>query len=474
MPNSKYTAGFHFVVSTSGQAPTRQDRRAIKSHATRAQGKRRKGAQLRSWIDPDRKLDPAERDSESPELPIALLGPRRVGGDLSALQVPDGIEPAFLQDLLKIINFNKVGTYPYEVCLKVHPVERGWFPYMISDICCIHTMLFSASAFLDGQVSVERISARAAFHHGQTLNHLQTRLDAFERGQRDALSDSTLMVIILLIGAANFVGDFAAAKNHLAGLLKIVNLRGGVRSLNTHNNLQVKVCRADLELSLSLGNRPYLFREGLSWDCFLADRAVIRCSHEPYEAQVQHFVKSKLDARLANCWKDLHAFSCLSNLAFQTTGTLSPVTYHEAMISIIYRLAHLSFEDATVQEAIRVGLLVFASTLFITRFRLSLPLQGLLTSLENCLFVLHQSNNIDLPLPIALWLIASYLAVVSEQAPPKSWQSTRLSTLIVLAKVDTWSRIREILKSIMWVEFIHDEPGRKLFETLSLPPKGAS
>jgi hypothetical protein len=135
-------------------------------------------------------------------------------------------------------------VYPYEVCLHVHPVERGWFPYMISDICCIHSMMFSVRAFVDRASHGSQTSRLAAFHYAQTLQLLQARLNAFEQGQRDIVfCDSTLMVISTLAEAAELTGDFAAAENHIDGLLKIVSLRGGVRSLNTHNNMQVKVCR---------------------------------------------------------------------------------------------------------------------------------------------------------------------------------------------------------------------------------------
>ena len=51
------------------------------------------------------------------------------------------------------------------------------------------------------------------------------------------------MVVITLAQAAELIGDLAAVENHVKGLEKIVSLRGGVRALTTHNNLQVKVCR---------------------------------------------------------------------------------------------------------------------------------------------------------------------------------------------------------------------------------------
>ena len=51
------------------------------------------------------------------------------------------------------------------------------------------------------------------------------------------------MVIVFLAAAAEITGDFVAVENHVNGLLNIIKLRGGLASLHTHNNMQIKVCR---------------------------------------------------------------------------------------------------------------------------------------------------------------------------------------------------------------------------------------
>ena len=101
-------------------------------------------------------------------------------------------------------------------------------------------MMFCVRAFVESTVH-EQLSNPACFHYGQTLQLLQARLNEFSHTL--AISDSTIMVIITLMQAAELTGDFAALENHVNGLRKIVSLRGGVHALNTHNNLQVKVCR---------------------------------------------------------------------------------------------------------------------------------------------------------------------------------------------------------------------------------------
>ena len=101
-------------------------------------------------------------------------------------------------------------------------------------------MMFAVRAFIESALH-DQLSTLAYFHYGQTLQLLQARLN--ESDQTRAISDSTIMVVITLAQAAELTGDFAAVANHVKGMNRIVCLRGGVRALNTHNNLQVKVCR---------------------------------------------------------------------------------------------------------------------------------------------------------------------------------------------------------------------------------------
>lgn len=216
-------------------------------------------------------------------------------------------------------------------------------------------------------------------------------------------------------------------------------------------------------LALRSGSHARLFREGIAWDCFIADRGVIRCSHEPYQAQIHAFVDA-LDPKFGNCWKDLHAFSCMSNLAYQTTHKLSPDTYNEMMISILYRLMHLSFEEGSLQEAIRTGLLTFSSTIFLTRLYMKHPYEHLFNLFSSALFKLCQSTSITVPQPIMLWLMILYHVVAYNQPSPGDWQTVWLGKAVSLTGVTIWPQAHGILKSIMWVDFVHDVPGKKAFE----------
>lgn len=101
-------------------------------------------------------------------------------------------------------------------------------------------MMFSVRAFTDG-AQPNQLSRCARLHLAKTLQMLQARLH--DSDQSFAISDGTIIVVFFLASAAELMGDFAAVENHIRGLEKIINLRGGVWALNVHNNLHVKVCR---------------------------------------------------------------------------------------------------------------------------------------------------------------------------------------------------------------------------------------
>ena len=104
------TAGLQFIVSTPAQTLDKHDRKAIRSHATRARATRpRKHAvQLWSWISPNRELG-SLRNAAAEEAPIQesmvanAPSPRQFGSHFSGLQLPSGVEPHMIQDLVKCV-----------------------------------------------------------------------------------------------------------------------------------------------------------------------------------------------------------------------------------------------------------------------------------------------------------------------------------------------------------------------------------
>ena len=220
------------------------------------------------------------------------------------------------------------------------------------------------------------------------------------------------------------------------------------------------------------GHRPRLLKEGLSWDPFIADRDLIHCSHQPHDADIRTFIETAVDTRLYNVLRDLHTFSCISNLAYETTRKLSPDIYNEIIISLLYRLTHLSFENESnpLQESLRTGLMTFSWLIFMQRDFMRHPYDHLLKSFSNAILRLRRSTEIDLPVPITLWLtmllhlVAPQDSSSSSPATATDWHTIWLDEVISHKGITSWVRAREILRSVVWVGFIHDGPGKRVFE----------
>ena len=99
-------AGFRFVVTTPAQPANEDDTKAIRTHATRAGVAGRQRLQPRSWISRGREIGThttAQEATISNHVP-AISSPKRVGGAFSGLQLPSGVEPYMIRDLVKCIH----------------------------------------------------------------------------------------------------------------------------------------------------------------------------------------------------------------------------------------------------------------------------------------------------------------------------------------------------------------------------------
>lgn len=226
--------------------------------------------------------------------------------------------------------------------------------------------------------------------------------------------------------------------------------------------------RADLASAILTGHQPRLLKEDISWDPFIADHELIHCSHQGDDAGLRTFLEAIVDAKLLNIIRDLHTFACISNLAYETTSKLSPETYNEIFISSLYRLTHLSFDADPIQESIRTGLMAFSSAIYLQPTFMEHAYDNLFNTYSNALFSLHQSPDIDLPVSIKLWLTILFHLVAHKEPCSGDWQIVWFDETITQAGLNSWSQVREILRSFMWVGFIHDRPGREFFEAARL------
>ena len=182
-----------------------------------------------------------------------------------------------------------------------------------------------------------------------------------------------------------------------------------------------------------------------------------------------------LHQKLLKVLEDVHAFSCISNLAYQTTRKLAPEMYNEAMISIIYRLMHLSFEPNSLEELLRLGLLCYSTTIFLFN-RYDSPYQNLLRGFLKALIKLHKAQRSEMLSSIQLWLVMLPNLINSNGGNRDGITSDPdidlLPEVLERYRVVSWSQAREMLLSVAWVGFVHDQRGETAFHGARARGKG--
>lgn len=131
--------------------------------------------------------------------------------------------------------------YPTELCLVVRPASGGWFAGFWTDVVYFHALLFSAAIIADTSQGAS-LSASSMTYLSHTIRLLQKRLK--EPDPNLVASDATIMTVVGLSATAAICDDMDAARNHVSGLFRLVELRGGFKALSGNNpRLIAKVCK---------------------------------------------------------------------------------------------------------------------------------------------------------------------------------------------------------------------------------------
>ena len=114
---------------------------------------------------------------------------------------------------------------------------------MTFDAAYLHAMAFGTQAFFSWALGRNSFPAGdcASVHLVKTLRLLRERL--LLNDERQMLTNQTMSVILTLAVYARFTVDSTSGKNHLLGLRKIVNLRGGIFTFRDNPSLLTEIFR---------------------------------------------------------------------------------------------------------------------------------------------------------------------------------------------------------------------------------------
>ncbi|KAH7141032.1 hypothetical protein EDB81DRAFT_69629 [Dactylonectria macrodidyma] len=363
---------------------------------------------------------------------------------------------------------------PSQFGLASHQTESSFLEPILNDAACLHFTLFTTRVYIDSIRGKTQISKTALSHLVTSLAILRKRLACDDAAQ--VISDSTILVVVGLTIAATALGDLETAVQHLQGLHKMVMLRGGISSLRWNKTLQTKIFRADIGVAVNKGCKPMFFTNEVPWDAYIPSRretSTLTVSDAGTEAtdpqtsvlDLAQFLDS-LDIRLRRIWDDLFEFSRAANIALPCKLGVDPELYQEVMVSIHYRLINLGFDMGSINETIRLTLLAYASTLFLQWGNVYNRYELLARRLSESLYRL-QHHTTALPIQLTLWIYIVSAVSVFDDHEQALLQPT-LTEVICDMRLKTWRHVNLSLKSIIWVDSLHDQRAKKIVQA-SLP-----
>lgn len=131
----------------------------------------------------------------------------------------------------------KKAMAPVELCVNFQR-ENKHVVWIHEDAAFMHSVLFANAAFNDF-IMHKPFSKNTCYHLKRTLTLLNDKLC-----NKDAcLLDSTVYTIVTLTLMADLLDDVQAVTTHIAGLRRIMVLRGGLTHLRQHPKLHFKMDR---------------------------------------------------------------------------------------------------------------------------------------------------------------------------------------------------------------------------------------
>lgn len=172
-----------------------------------------------------------------------------------------------------------------------------------------------------------------------------------------------------------------------------------------------------------------------------------------------------IDDELAGAWRTMAEFSLTIKLAVGCRHQIAIETFLDTMAAVMYRLLSMtSFEAGSTEEAIRLGLLAFSSSIFLPWKQIGIHYDHLASTYKDCLAKMKCSN---IPSHLLLWLLMVGAVSVFGNADDE-WLKPWLRVIIDLAEVESWVDMQEILTSIMWIGLVHDVPGKDVFDSATI------
>lgn len=117
-------------------------------------------------------------------------------------------------------------VYPLITAIGSQADNREWLHLCTKDVAALHLTAFSVEGFIDLFLHRRMIGPAAMVHFHKGVTILRERLSSDDEEAKT--TDATIGVVLKLAIAAHFSGEHQAAKQHMEGIRKMVDCRGGL------------------------------------------------------------------------------------------------------------------------------------------------------------------------------------------------------------------------------------------------------
>ncbi|KUI58295.1 hypothetical protein VP1G_05607 [Cytospora mali] len=370
MAGTNKSTELHFMVQTGVAKYNAEDRKLIRSHVMKGKnlGKTRSPQSKRNTDRADFKRpcpvsassvgktslqdehdSSVTQDSQSvststtpisrspPASPFQVTSPRKFGHICSTLEFADSVHAATVEVVLQFSSIAKQLLFPMERCIFFDRRAENWIAPLAVDPAYLHAKIFTSLYFFDG-IKPNRshhASQRTMHHHHRALSLLRERI--LNGTDQARLSNNTISVILGLAGQAFWMGDLRSAMNHMEGLRRIVDLKGGLSSIRNNEKLLTELLRCDLGIALYRGVKPVFLEDGRNLPYpaltfLLEPRASVSTTVDAqYVASTASGVGIEMAPELASAWITMSDFCKVINFAAESEQRISIGTFLDTM-----------------------------------------------------------------------------------------------------------------------------------------------
>ncbi|KAG7410814.1 hypothetical protein Forpe1208_v009906 [Fusarium oxysporum f. sp. rapae] len=267
-----------------------------------------------------------------------------------------------------------------------------------------------------------------------------------------------------LINQEQAAEHYAAAETHMAGLKKIVDLRGGLENIED-GIVAVKICRTDILFAMQQGGHSLFHRDHICRIKGILAYKGFTLERDSDGYSIRH---SRLDSTLPEAFSDTMGLCRLFN-QHMDEKPLNLLEFQEVLVSICYRL--LGFRTINesrfkqdIQSAYHIGLSLFMISIYFHNKQDRMARPGLVTALVK--EVIGSMPN-DHEVEFAFWLlIVGGISVPANDG--RGWIVEKLREQASILGIMTWEQAKDRLSRFPWMDAIHDEPSRKLWDEVRL------